>query len=281
MNSDMSLNTVKVFSKGDCLGNQAAVAVLDYPVSGTALDALAQSLVPSMNASALCVVFLERQGGSSLVDSYGASPLYRIQCFSPSGPIGFCGHGLMAAAHQLLVLRNSLSSVALISGSRGFVAERLSQGVRLACPRITTTVQRAPEFARRCFVPAPKTVASAQGTAGYWIFSYPDGTDLAQLRVNYSYLKHCGKRAVIATSLRQPQRAGQAAVCQIRYFAPQYGVNEDQATGSACVVIADFWQKQLKKSHFYIIQQSRGGGYMEVECNRNRILLSGNACTLV
>jgi predicted PhzF superfamily epimerase YddE/YHI9 len=274
MNSDIQLSTIAVFSKGQLLGNQAAVGIFGE----SEIHAVSSQSLQRFNEVALCLINPDHT--TSISDSVSCYPRYRIRCFSSKGPINFCGHGLMAAAHRLFSLEDFSSPIALLSGKQWFIAERKPQGIRLFCPRIATQPHRTPKNIGRCFDTKPQTVACAQGTQGYWIFNFADGTDLSKLQINHPRLKHFGKRAIIVTSLFHRKKAGRNAICHMRYFAPQYGAREDQATGSACIVIADFWQKKLKKNRFTIIQQSKNGGFMTIECSGNTIILEGDTHTI-
>nr|WP_281182254.1 PhzF family phenazine biosynthesis protein [Vibrio sonorensis] len=51
----------------------------------------------------------------------------------------------------------------------------------------------------------------------------------------------------------------------LRYFAPQIGIPEDLATGSAQCSLAPYWFNQLNKNRLSAQQMSATGGYFEVE----------------
>src|SRR5690606_33440294 len=76
------------------------------------------------------------------------------------------------------------------------------------------------------FDPAPTHAALAGGDDGYRVLAWPDGTDLRQLQPPLQRIRELDGRALIIT-------AGEADGVGLRYFAPQYGNDEDAATGSA------------------------------------------------
>ncbi|EGR2040961.1 PhzF family phenazine biosynthesis protein [Vibrio cholerae] len=51
----------------------------------------------------------------------------------------------------------------------------------------------------------------------------------------------------------------------LRYFAPQIGISEDLATGSAQCSLAPYWFKKLGSDSLNVRQLSMSGGYFEVE----------------
>jgi predicted PhzF superfamily epimerase YddE/YHI9 len=95
--------------------------------------------------------------------------------------------------------------------------------------------------------------AVAGGESGYWVLRWPDGFDLARLRPDLRAIARSTGRAVIATA------AGGDGDARLRYFAPQYGNDEDTVTGSACVVLADFWRDRLGDTLTFVQQSPRGG----------------------
>ncbi|MBU2887327.1 PhzF family phenazine biosynthesis protein [Gilvimarinus agarilyticus] len=64
---------------------------------------------------------------------------------------------------------------------------------------------------------------------------------------------------------------------KMRYFAPQYGVGEDTATGSAAVQVANFYWQKYRFKQLYIEQQSPQGGLIHTQrLNSHRIKVRGN-----
>ncbi len=61
----------------------------------------------------------------------------------------------------------------------------------------------------------------------------------------------------------------------MRYFAPQHGVNEDKATGSANRVLASYWKSKLNQRKLKARQLSVEGAVIEVECDKQMVWVSG------
>lgn len=64
---------------------------------------------------------------------------------------------------------------------------------------------------------------------------------------------------------------------QLRYFAPQYGVAEDAATGSASVQAAHFFWQRYGQAHMTFAQQSKEGGHIQTETRGDGVLVRGKA----
>ena len=66
-----------------------------------------------------------------------------------------------------------------------------------------------------------------------------------------------------------------------RFFAPRVGVPEDPVTGSAHCGLAPWWGKRLGKTVMTGYQSSARGGVVEVELAGDRVLLRGQAVTML
>nr|WP_256504522.1 PhzF family phenazine biosynthesis protein [Gilvimarinus xylanilyticus] len=77
--------------------------------------------------------------------------------------------------------------------------------------------------------------------------------DLLNLQPNFRYMRQFTRRALIA-SFSSPR------LTLMRYFAPQYGIDEDSATGSASVQLAQYQYTQTGNRRLIIHQCSADGG---------------------
>jgi predicted PhzF superfamily epimerase YddE/YHI9 len=84
-------------------------------------------------------------------------------------------------------------------------------------------------------------------------------------------------RGVIVTSVSVDPRFDFVS----RFFAPGVGVNEDPVTGSAHCCLAPYWSEQLGKTEMQAFQASARGGVVRVRVNGDRVLLGGQAVTVV
>jgi len=67
-----------------------------------------------------------------------------------------------------------------------------------------------------------------------------------------------------------------------RYFAPWVGIDEDPVTGSAHTVLAVYWShKNNNQKSFSAFQASQRGGVLNLELVNDRVLISGNAITVL
>src|SRR3981081_2715354 len=66
-----------------------------------------------------------------------------------------------------------------------------------------------------------------------------------------------------------------------RFFAPGSGVDEDPVTGSAHTALGPYWATHLSKSEFTAYQASARGGVVRVRLNGDRVILGGQAVTVM
>ena len=62
-----------------------------------------------------------------------------------------------------------------------------------------------------------------------------------------------------------------------RYFAPNYGVEEDPATGSAHCVLTPYWAARLGKSRLTARQISKRVGELDCALRGDRVTIAGRA----
>jgi len=86
-----------------------------------------------------------------------------------------------------------------------------------------------------------------------------------------------GMRGVIVTSRSSDPRFDFVS----RFFAPALGLNEDPVTGSAHCALAPFWATRLGKSNMTGFQASSRGGIVRVRVNGDRVVLGGQAITIL
>ena len=167
-------------------------------------------------------------------------PVIAVSCRTQDGQaIQCCGHGLLAAAHSWQ-LRRQCNEVSLLMNNSVIPSRGEQQIIWLQFSRLHTKRCAVPGWAERVFPGQPQPIAAAicGNEQGYWVLQWPDGFDLHGLSHPTDDLSKMTQRALICTSA-QPAQADDAI--QLRYFAPQYGVPEDDATGSALRVLADYW----------------------------------------
>jgi predicted PhzF superfamily epimerase YddE/YHI9 len=100
---------------------------------------------------------------------------------------------------------------------------------------------------------------------------------LCALKPDMNLLERVPVRGVIVTS----RSASPEYDFVSRFFAPRVGINEDPATGSSHCTLAPFWSRRLGKSEMIGFQASPRGSVLRVCMTGERILISGQAVTVL
>lgn len=66
-----------------------------------------------------------------------------------------------------------------------------------------------------------------------------------------------------------------------RFFAPGAGISEDPVTGSAHCCLGPFWAQRLQKKEMRAYQASQRGGVVRVRVEGERVMISGQAVTVL
>lgn len=175
-----------------------------------------------------------------------------------------CGSGTVAAAYILLhelglpevTLRTTCERLKLVQepGRYGYLTQTMALVPASASPLTSVFGARRESSAR--FPGLPLACFAAGGSHDYLVAVLPEDTQLAELQPDLNALTEECTRALILTA---PSTASDFDFT-LRYFAPQYGVPEDSATGSANAVLASYWSQRLAKTHLRSQQLSKGGG---------------------
>src|SRR5438105_4709467 len=100
---------------------------------------------------------------------------------------------------------------------------------------------------------------------------------LRGLKPDLAALERVDARGIIVTS-----RAATPGFDFVsRFFAPQSGVPEDPVTGSAHCALAPYWCERLHRAELTGYQASPRGGVVRVRLAGDRVMLGGQAVTVL
>jgi ribosomal protein L7/L12 len=100
---------------------------------------------------------------------------------------------------------------------------------------------------------------------------------LRALQPDFTRLRAVATRGVIVTS----RSAAPEYDFVSRFFAPAAGIDEDPVTGSAHCCLGPFWSAQTNKTEFVAYQASARSGVVRVRLQGSRVLLGGQAVTVL
>jgi len=248
------LYQVDAFTRRLFGGNPAAVC----PLTEWLPDATMQSIAAENNLAETAFFVPQGEG-------------YLLRWFTPTVEVELCGHATLASGyvvtHILAPDRRSVRFETLKAGPLEVTRDGDLLAMDFPCwppeqepadPRILAALGKAPT---RSFVARGRTLAVYERTE-----------DVAALRPDLAAMRQVPGADAIVTA---PGNDGIDFVS--RYFAPNYGVDEDPATGSAHCVLTPYWAERLGKKQLKARQISARVGDLDCTLRGDRITLAGRA----
>jgi len=244
-------------------GNPAAVCFLEEPRDESWL----QSVAREMNLSETAYL-RSRNGGPGGYD---------LRWFTPTAEVDLCGHATLASAHALWETgRLGVDEPARFQTRSGLLtAERRADWIELDFPALPEEPAARPPAA---LVSALGVEPSYVGKSRFdYVVEVGSQAVVLGVRPDFSLLRKAEGRGVIVTS----RSASPEYDFVSRYFAPNFGIDEDPVTGSAHCVLAPFWARRLGRSELTGYQASARGGVVRVRLEGERVRLGGRAVTVL
>ncbi|MDC3214220.1 PhzF family phenazine biosynthesis protein [Pseudoalteromonas distincta] len=206
-----------------------------------------------------------------------------IRWFNQTSEIKRCGHGTLAAANFLIKYFGYCPEVFTSMSHERFTIRVKKQRAQLLLKSIEPKKSElAKGELKSVFSSAIKAAYSTGDKNGYTVVLFNEEfskefskdvekDDLKSLHVDFKALSKLHKNAVIALSIKSKDKKN--AIAHFRYFAPQFGVNEDSATGSAVSVIAPLLFRLCGLNKAKLIQQSNNGALLNYEFNNAKVVI--------
>lgn len=202
-----------------------------------------------------------------------------VRCWTPGGqPIQCCGHGLLCCA-AVWADRWDGDGTLVMNGSE-VASRRNGSQVWLGFKPSQPKACDVPGWTRNYFNEPPVAAAQAGQAGDYLVLEWPADFALASLPVPDDSLAEHTDRAVIVTCAINEGVAQINESIHYRYFAPQHGVSEDPATGSAMRVLASYWQQQGLGHALTALQCSAEGGLLFSRIEGGITWIGGNVSTM-
>ncbi|QUD87097.1 PhzF family phenazine biosynthesis protein [Phenylobacterium montanum] len=208
---------------------------------------------------------------------------FGLRWFTPAVEVPLCGHATLASSHVLLnELGVQAAEIAFETLKSGVLTVRRTEaGIEMDFPADPPRRTVEPEGLAEALGVKP-----AEVWVGQYLIAVLDSEEtLRALTPNLSKLEPigaeasagCGNVSVVATA-----DAGRPYQVVSRFFAPGSGIPEDPTTGSAHCMLAPLYAEKLGRPAFRCHQAYPGrGGDLEVELKGARVLLRGQAVTVV
>jgi PhzF family phenazine biosynthesis protein len=242
------------FASEPFTGNPAAVCLLEsWPG-----DELLQKIAAENNLAE--TAFLVRADNG-----------YYIRWFTPKTEVVLCGHATLASGHVLfnhMGYENNEITFQSLSGLLKIKKE--GDSLTLDFPADKIAKAETPDFLKNAFGSKPLEVW--KGNIDY-LFLFMNQQQIEDASPKLDLIAQSGTRGIIITA------PGNDCDFVSRYFAPQCGINEDPATGSAHTTLAVYWHGKTGKTKTTAIQLSERKGFFSCHLKGDRVEISGKAFT--
>lgn len=236
-------------------GNPAAVVAL--PVWPD--DALLQAIAEENNLSE--TAFLVPLGNN-----------FELRWFTPVKEVDLCGHATLASAHVIFETLGYADRVITFKTRSGDLAvERKADHLVMDFPARPPEQCRWPELLIDGLGECPVDILAADD----YLAVFDSEAAIRGLAPDQTLLGGLDRRGVIVTA------PGTQVDFVSRFFAPKVGIPEDPVTGSAHCTLAPYWAERLGKQALTAKQVSKRGGDLSCERRGSRVLLAGQAVTVM
>ncbi|MBD3918543.1 PhzF family phenazine biosynthesis protein [Paenibacillus sp. PR3] len=259
--STVPIWTVDAFTATPFSGNPAAVCLLDVQP----LREWMQKVAAEMNLSETAFLRPLEDG------------MYELRWFTPRVEVDLCGHATLAAAHILYETgRIGEQETARFETKSGVItACRSGGGIKLDFPSEPVSPFSPPDELIEALGFIPRFTGSNRLD---YLVEADDEATVRGLKPDMVLLRALNTRGVIVTS-RSSATSSYDFVS--RAFFPAIGVDEDPVTGSAHCALAPYWAKRLRKDELRAYQASARGGSLTVRLEEDRVILIGQAITVL
>ena len=257
----MGVRVVQVdsFTSQPFSGNPAAV-VLDAPGD----ERWMQNVALEMNLAETAFLVRRKDGD------------FDLRWFTPAVEVDLCGHATLASAHVLWEegVLEPKAQARFHTRSGILTADRRDGAIVLDFPATPERETEPPEGLIRALGVSARYVGK---NAFDYLVEVESEAAVRAASPDFGALGAIKARGIIVTA-----RASSPGFDFVsRFFAPAAGINEDPVTGSAHCTLGPFWAARLGKTSFNAYQASSRGGAVKVDVKGDRVLLGGQAVTVL
>lgn len=256
----VSIVQVDAFTATPFTGNPAAVCVL----ASSAGEPWMRAVAREMNLSETAFLHREDDG-------------YRLRWFTPTVEVALCGHATLAAAHVLWedghLPAGSVARFQTLSGP--LTAARRDDWIEMDFPA-KQVVPAAPPPELLAALGGEQVLSVGKNQFDYLV-EFGSEAAVRALQPDHGRLRRLPVRGVIVTARSERPEFDFVS----RFFAPGSGIDEDPVTGSAHAALGPYWAAKLGRAALTGYQASPRGGVVRVRPQGERVMLAGQAVTVM
>ena len=256
----LTITQVDAFADKPFTGNPAAVCLLRQPRDAEWMQLVAREMNLSETA-----FLIQRDHG------------FDLRWFTPTVEVDLCGHATLASAHVLWEEGHLSPEETACFHTRSGVLTAKKKGMWIEL-NFPATPAKPDGVCREEVESALGISVKNVGSTRFDYFAEVESEEAVRsLRPDFAKLRRLDGRGLIVTS------AASSSNCDFvsRFFAPGAGIDEDPVTGSAYCCLGPFWKERLGRDDLLGYQASARGGFVRTRCEGDRVLISGQAITVL
>lgn len=260
----MKIYYVDSFTKEPFKGNPAAVVIVDNHISDSTMQSIAREIGFSETA------FLQTTEAGK----------HSLRWFTPTTEVSLCGHATLATAKIFFTyLHPEESSVEFITKYGTITCSHDYEYIKMdmQCDKLQE-VDIHNRIKHLFAFPLNKSIFFSEFNH-YLTLIVDDEVDLKRLTIKPAEIMELD---CLIPEIRGLILSNQAAgIVKMRFFDPWEGIDEDPVTGSAALVVAEYWFKRFGKDNIEIEQLSQRGGKMFVNKSKTGLTIMGTATVIL
>ena len=262
----LKMYQVDAFASAVFGGNPAAVCILEEWIADETMQRIAEE-----NNLAETAYAVYNNG------------VYDIRWFTPEEEVDLCGHATLATSyvlfnHETKYLSEATKNNALqLHSHRSGPLSVVKQGDDIYELNFPVDDLNRSDFnlSHTEVLVGCKAIKAFEGKTDLMLI-YENEAQIRSLQPNFFEIDKIKVRGIICTA------PGDRVDFVSRFFAPQCGVPEDPATGSAHTTLTPYWVEQFGKTQLSAQQLSKRVGNFECTLFEDRVLIRGKAfCYLI
>ena len=256
----LTITQVDAFASKPFEGNPAAVCLLPEPADAAWMQRVAREMNLSETA------FLVRRSDGD----------FDLRWFTPGVEVDLCGHATLASAHVLWESGHVTPDAPVVFHTRSgqLTASSRDGWIEMDFPAEPDESTTGPAWLADALGAEPTYFG--RNRFDYLVEVDTEAT-VRNLTPDLRRIAQLGGRGLIVTARAETEGFDFVS----RFFAPRTGIDEDPVTGSAHCCLGPYWQRRIDQDAFTAWQASERGGLVRVTVRGHRVLLSGQAVTVL
>jgi PhzF family phenazine biosynthesis protein len=258
--------TVDAFTEQRFTGNPAAVCLLD-DAPDVPDAAWMQAVAAEMNLSE--TAFLRRQPDAQA---------FALRWFTPVVEVPLCGHATLSSAHVLFEqgILPAACAAEFDTLSGRLTARKTAGGIAMDFPLQPVEYIAEAEVPPALLEGLGVQPVEVTADSNRYVVELAGEETLRALQPDLARLSTLN-RGVVVTCRSETAEFDFIS----RNFLPHRGIPEDPVTGASHCSLAHFWSLKLGKDEFTAYQASRRGGVVHARIVDERVMLTGQAVTVL